>query len=52
MANAELTFKPDHWMGAHHIDCTPEDVQIGKRVEAYFADISDEATIPKFKPLT
>jgi len=32
--------------------CTPEEIKIGMRVEAYFEDISDEAAIPKFKPVT
>ena len=32
--------------------CTAEDIEIGMRVEAYFEDISEEAAIPKFKPLT
>ena len=33
-------------------DCTPEDIKIGMRVEAYFEDISEEIAIPKFRPLT
>ena len=31
--------------------CTAEDIKIGMRVEVYFEDISDEAAIPKFKPM-
>lgn len=33
-------------------DCTPQEIRIGMRVEAYFEDISDKAAIPKFKPIT
>lgn len=32
--------------------CKAEDMKIGMRVEAFFEDISDEAGIPKFRPLT
>ena len=31
--------------------CKPEDMKFGMRVEVYFEDISDEAAIPKFKPV-
>jgi uncharacterized OB-fold protein len=31
--------------------CKPEDMKIGMRVEAFFEDISDEAGIPKFRPV-
>ncbi len=31
--------------------CSPEQLYIGMRVEAYFEDISDEAGIPKFRPV-
>jgi len=34
------------------IGCTPEEIKIGMRVKAYLEDISDEAAIPKFKPIT
>ena len=30
--------------------CSPEEVRIGMRVQAYFEDISEEAAIPKFRP--
>ena len=32
-------------------DCAVEDLRIGMRVQAYFEPISDEAGIPKFRPL-
>ncbi len=32
-------------------DCTPERLRVGMRVEVHFEDISDEAAIPKFRPL-
>ena len=32
-------------------DCRPEDLHIGMRVEVHCVDISDEAGIPKFRPL-
>ena len=30
--------------------CTPEEIRIGLRVQAYFEAISDEAGVPKFRP--
>ncbi len=38
-------------MYAQLTDCPPEDLRIGLRVEVYFEDISDEAAIPKFRPV-
>lgn len=32
--------------------CKPEDLRIGLRVQAFFEDISADAGIPKFRPLT
>jgi uncharacterized OB-fold protein len=32
-------------------DCAPESLRVGMRVEVHFEDISDEAAIPKFRPL-
>lgn len=32
-------------------DCPPEKVRIGMRVQAYFEPISDEAAVPKFRPI-
>lgn len=32
------------------IGCPPEDVQIGMPVEVVFSDISEEFSLPKFKP--
>jgi uncharacterized OB-fold protein len=29
----------------------PEDLQIGMAVELWFDDVSDEVTLPKFKPI-
>jgi len=31
--------------------CAPGEVRIGMPVEAYFEDISEEAAVPKFRPL-
>ena len=31
--------------------CTPEELHIGMRVQVYFESISDEAGIPKFRPV-
>ena len=39
-------------MYAQVTGCTPEDMRIGLRVEAYFEPISEEAGIPKFRPST
>lgn len=38
-------------MYAQLTDCPPQDVHIGMRVKVYCEDISDEAGIPKFRPL-
>lgn len=38
-------------MYAQVTDCTPEQIHIGMRVQAYFEPISDEAGIPKFRPV-
>ena len=32
-------------------DCAPDKAHIGMRVEAHFVDISEEAAIPKFRPV-
>lgn len=37
-------------MYAQIIDCPPEDMAIGMRLEAVFVEIGDEVTIPKFRP--
>lgn len=33
------------------IDCKPEDVAIGMEVEVVFDDVTDEVTLPKFRPV-
>ena len=38
-------------MYAQVTGCKPEDIAIGMRLEVHFEDISDEAGIPKFRPL-
>lgn len=38
-------------MYAQVTDCTPEQIRIGMRVSACFEPISEEAGIPKFRPL-
>jgi hypothetical protein len=32
------------------VDCDPKDVRIGMDVEVVFDDVTDEVTLPKFKP--
>ena len=32
-------------------DCAPDKAHIGMRVEAHFVDISEDAAIPKFRPV-
>ena len=32
-------------------DCAPDKAHIGMRVQAHFVDISEEAAIPKFRPV-
>jgi len=39
-------------MYAQVTGCKPEDIHVGMRVEVYFEDISAEAGIPKFRPLS
>jgi uncharacterized OB-fold protein len=36
---------------AQVVDCRPEDIHIGMRVQVCFEDISEDAGIPKFRPL-
>ncbi len=31
--------------------CAPDKIHIGMRVEAYFEDISEQAAVPKFRPV-
>jgi hypothetical protein len=33
------------------IDCKPDDVKIGMRVQVVFDDVTEQFTIPKFKPV-
>lgn len=33
------------------VECDPKDVQIGMEVEVVFDDVTDEVTLPKFKPV-
>jgi uncharacterized OB-fold protein len=35
---------------ANLCDCKPEDVKIGMPVEIFFDDVTDEVTLPKFRP--
>lgn len=37
-------------MYAHVTDCSPEEIRVGMRLQAYFVQISDEAGVPKFRP--
>lgn len=39
-------------IGSNVIGCKPEEVKIGMPVEVVFEDITDEFTLPKFKPAT
>ncbi len=32
------------------VDCDPDDVDVGMEVEVVFDDVTDEVTLPKFKP--
>lgn len=38
-------------MYAQITDCSPEQLRIGMRVKVHFEDISDDAAIPKFRPI-
>ncbi len=33
------------------VDCDPKDVHIGMEVEVVFDDVTDEVTLPKFRPV-
>ena len=39
-------------MVSNVIDCRPEDVRIGMKVEVVFEDVTEENTLPKFKPIS
>ena len=34
------------------VGVAPQDIRIGMRVEVVFEDVSDEVTLPKFRPAT
>lgn len=34
------------------VDCKPDDIYIGMPVEVVFDDVTDDVTLPKFKPVT
>ena len=34
------------------LDCKPEDIEVGMPVEVVFDDVTDDITLPKFRPLT
>lgn len=38
-------------MMSNIVDCDPHDVQIGMEVEVVFDDVTDDITLPKFKPV-
>ena len=38
-------------MMSNIVDCDPHDVRIGMEVEVVFDDVTDEITLPKFKPV-
>jgi len=38
-------------MMSNIVDCDPHDVQIGMEVEVVFDDVTDDVTLPKFKPV-
>ena len=38
-------------MVSNVIDCKPEDVKIGMKVGVVFDDVTDDITLPKFKPV-
>lgn len=38
-------------MYAQVTDCSPDEIRIGMRVKVHFEDISDDAGIPKFRPV-
>jgi len=38
-------------MMSNIVGCSPEDVSIGMEVEVVFDDVTDDITLPKFKPI-
>jgi uncharacterized OB-fold protein len=38
-------------MTSNVVDCKPEDLEIGMAVEVVFEDMSDEISLPKFRPV-
>lgn len=34
------------------VGCRPEDISIGMKVEVIFDDVTDEVTLPKFRPIS
>jgi uncharacterized OB-fold protein len=39
-------------MVSNIVDCKPEDIKIGMKVEVTFDDVTDQITLPKFKPVS
>ncbi len=39
-------------MMSNIVGCRPEDVKIGMKVEVTFEDVTENATLPKFKPVS
>lgn len=38
-------------MVSNIVDCKPEDIKIGMKVEVIFDDVTDNISLPKFKPI-
>jgi hypothetical protein len=50
-ALAAIKLDEDVRMVSTIIDCKPDDVKIGMRVQVVFDDVTEQFTIPKFKPV-
>ena len=48
---AYVTLAEGPTMMTNIVDCDPKDVFIGMDVEVVFDDVTDEVTLPKFKPV-
>ncbi|EAR23694.1 hypothetical protein A20C1_03378 [marine actinobacterium PHSC20C1] len=40
-----------HTMISNIVGVTPDEIRIGQRVEVLFEDVTDEASVPKFRPV-
>ena len=51
LAQVELDVQPGLRMVCNIIECSPRDVHIGMPVDVTFQDVSEDVTLPQFRPV-